>query len=96
MEKRVDDSNSLLCIGLDPHVSQLPSPSAAAALSFCKDIIEKTHTFAAAYKPNIAFFEVFGGEGLVALDATLALIPNDIPIILDNKRGDIDTTAQVS
>lgn len=58
------------------------------------DIIASTSNYAAAYKPNIAFFEAFGGPGLQLLAKVIESIPEDIPIILDNKRGDIDTTAE--
>jgi orotidine-5'-phosphate decarboxylase len=56
IERRVDDSSSLLCIGLDPHVSDLDSPSAASALDFCQSIVKATARYAAAFKPTAAFF----------------------------------------
>jgi uridine monophosphate synthetase len=58
-------------------------------------IVRESHPFAAAFKPNIAFFECFGEQGYAALREVIHAIPNDIPIVLDCKRGDIDTTAQV-
>jgi uridine monophosphate synthetase len=88
--RRVD---SLLCVGLDPHVDDLPNPSAQAALRFCLDVVEKTLPYAAAFKPNAAFFEVFGADGFDALRRLIAAIPADIPVILDAKRGDIASTA---
>lgn len=66
-----------------------------AAEIFCLDIVTSTSAYAAAYKPNSAFFEAFGPEGFASLQRVINAIPKDIPIILDNKRGDIDTTAQV-
>jgi hypothetical protein len=74
----------------------LAEQNAAEAERFCLDIIDATHEYAAAYKPNIAFFEVFGAEGFSALKNVINAIPVTIPIILDSKRGDIDTTAQVN
>jgi orotidine-5'-phosphate decarboxylase len=68
---------------------------AETAYEFCIDIINKTAPFAAAFKPNSAFFERLGAKGLNALKRVIEVIPKDIPIILDCKRGDIDTTAQV-
>lgn len=94
LEKRVSESNSLVCIGLDPHISQLPQPTALEAEKFCLHIISETSAYAAAYKPNSAFFEAFGSEGFEVLKRVIEAVPNNIPIILDNKRGDIDTTAQ--
>ena len=67
LQKRVETSETLLCIGLDPHVSQLSEPTADAAASFCIKIIEETHLYAAAFKPNSAFFEAFGAKGFEAL-----------------------------
>jgi len=94
LSTRVEKSSSLLCIGLDPHVGQLPEPTPEAAYDFCIHIITQTHEFAAVYKPNSAFFERFGAPGLDALRRVIEAIPTDIPVLLDCKRGDIDTTAQ--
>lgn len=65
------------------------------AYAFCQGIIAETSEFAAAYKPNSAFFEQFGGKGLAVLKEVISSIPKDIPIILDCKRGDIESTAEV-
>ncbi len=100
LEKRVDDSSSLLCVGLDPHVSDLQENTAAAALDFCLNLVKQTAPYAAAFKPNAAFFEVFGADGWVALKRVIDSIHEEssrlgskIPIILDAKRGDIASTA---
>lgn len=101
LEKRVDDSSSLLCIGLDPHIPDLKEPTAASALDFCLTLVKATAPFAAAFKPNAAFFEVFGAEGWTALKQVIEAIREEsdrmgsrIPIILDAKRGDIASTAE--
>ena len=101
LEKRVKNIDSLLCVGLDPHQSDLgvedcskPEAKALAALKFCLNLIEKTTDLAAAYKPNAAFFESFGAPGWEALKAVIAAVPDDIPVILDAKRGDISSTAE--
>lgn len=93
LRARVAAVDSLLCVGLDPHVGELPEATAAAAQSFCLNLIEQTHHVAAAYKPNSAFFEAFGAEGITALHAVIRAIPVGIPVLLDAKRGDISTTA---
>ena len=87
-------SSSLLCVGLDPHASQLSEVSAAGALAFCLEVVRATHSFAAAFKPNAAFFEALGPEGMVALRKVIAAVPDGIPVILDVKRGDISSTAE--
>ncbi len=94
LEKRVDDASSLLCVGLDPHLSMLPEASAEAALEFCLGIVNATSAYASAFKPNAAFFEFFGAEGWNALSQLITAIKAEgIPIILDTKRGDIASTA---
>ncbi|KAG7392186.1 orotate phosphoribosyltransferase [Phytophthora pseudosyringae] len=93
LRTRVAAADSLLCVGLDPHVAELPEATAAAAQSFCLRLIEQTQHVAAAYKPNSAFFEAFGAEGITALHAVIKAIPAGIPVLLDAKRGDISTTA---
>jgi uridine monophosphate synthetase len=101
LEKRIEDSSSLLCIGLDPHLSDLPSPTAASALTFCLNLVKQTAPYAAAFKPNAAFFEVFGAEGWTALKRVVEAVREEsdrmgsrIPVILDAKRGDIASTAE--
>ena len=100
LERRVDDCSSLLCVGLDPHINELKEPTAAAALEFCLNIVKQTSPYAAAFKPNAAFFELLGPEGWLALkqliDGVLeesARLGSRIPVILDAKRGDIASTA---
>lgn len=90
---RVEQVESLLCIGLDPHPEDLEEQTATAAIRFCLNLIEPTLDFAAAYKPNVAFFEAFGPAGLQALQDVIAAIPEQVPVILDAKRGDIASTA---
>ena len=100
LEKRVDDSSSLLCVGLDPHIPDLKEPTAASALDFCLTLGKQTAPYPAAFKPTAAFFEVFGAEGWVALQQVIEAIHSEsvrlgslIPVILDAKRGDIASTA---
>jgi uridine monophosphate synthetase len=101
LEKRVDDSSSLLCVGLDPHIPDLKEPTAASALDFCLTLVKQTARYAAAFKPNAAFFEIFGAEGWTALKQVIEAIHEEsnrlgslIPVILDAKRGDIASTAE--
>ena len=101
LERRVDDCSSLLCIGLDPHLADLQHPTPEAALDFCLSIVKETSTYAAAFKPNAAFFEYFGAEGWIALQKLISAIKAEsqrlgsmIPVIIDAKRGDIASTAE--
>jgi orotidine 5'-phosphate decarboxylase subfamily 2 len=94
LEKRAVDVNSLLCVGLDPHSEDLSSVDPKSAREFCLRIIGATSEFILAYKPNSAFFEVFGAEGIAVLEEIITYIPEEIPVILDAKRGDIASSAQ--
>ena len=99
LDKIVNKNNSLLCIGLDPELENLPEvlqKEKDPLFVFNKAIIDATHDIVCAYKPNIAFYEAYGLEGLLQLQFTIRyLIKNhpEIPIILDAKRGDIGNTA---
>ncbi len=97
--------DSPLCVGLDPHPADLRSfdrlrtppqgaPTAQAARDFCLRLIEATADVAAAFKPNVAFFEAFGPEGWAALREVIAAAPEGVPVLLDAKRGDIASTAE--
>jgi uridine monophosphate synthetase len=94
LDDRARKIDSLLCVGLDPHLPDLPEPTPEAARSFCLRLIEATADLALAFKPNTAFFEAFGPEGYAVLREVIAAIPSGIPVILDAKRGDITSTAQ--
>jgi orotidine-5'-phosphate decarboxylase len=91
--------NSLLCVGLDPEPEKLPEivrgsrSISEATIRFCQEIIGATTPYVCAYKPNLAFFEALGPEGMVVLREVLQAIPAGIPVIGDAKRGDIGSSA---
>jgi len=85
------ENRSLLCVGLDPDPSRMPP--GVGVYDFNKAIIDATCDLVCAYKPNIAFYEALGAAGLDALKRTRACIPENIPVIIDAKRGDIGNTA---
>lgn len=84
-------NRSLLCIGLDPDPELMPKVD---VLQFNRAIVDATSDLVCAYKPNLAFYEALGIEGLKALEKTIACIPRAIPIIGDAKRGDVGSTAR--
>jgi uridine monophosphate synthetase len=94
LDRLARERDSLLCVGLDPHASDLSEPTAAAARDFCLRLIEQTSGLAIAYKPNAAFFEFYGPEGWAALKEVIDAVPAGIPVVLDAKRGDIASTAE--
>lgn len=87
---RSREAGTLVCVGLDPDFRKHRVEDVAA---YNRAIIDATAPFAACYKPNLAFYEQFGIEGLRQLEKTLAAIPSGIPVIGDAKRGDIGNTA---
>jgi len=84
-------NKSWLCIGLDPDPELMPGVD---VLQFNKAIIKATSDLVCAYKPNLAFYEALGTEGLAILEKTVKYIPGNIPVIGDAKRGDIGNTAK--
>ena len=92
---------SFLCVGLDTEPEKLPASVADAddpVFEFNRQIVDATHTYAVAYKPNFAFYECRGQKGLASLEKTVRYIREkypDIFIIADAKRGDIGNTSKM-
>jgi orotidine-5'-phosphate decarboxylase len=95
---RVGSANSLLCVGLDSDHTRLPARFAdheTPQFAFNRWIIEQTHEYASAYKPNMAFYEARGSQGIHELKLTLDYLREHHPDILtvcDAKRADIGST----
>lgn len=88
---------SVLCVGLDPDPGRLPEgfPRDIKGIErFATMIVEAAVPFAAAIKPNLAFFEAFGAAGMAVLERVRARLPSDLPVVADAKRGDISTTVE--
>ena len=93
---QIKAKRSFLCVGLDPDLKKLPASidqNADGVLHFNRRIIQSTHQYAVAYKPNLAFYESLGARGWNVLQETMRIIPQDIFTIADAKRGDIGNTA---
>ena len=87
---------TVLCLGLDPDPDALPEgfPRDVAGIErFATLVLEAALPYAAAVKPNLAFYEAYGAAGIAALERVRDSIPADVPVVLDAKRGDIGTTA---
>ncbi|OGI61317.1 orotidine 5'-phosphate decarboxylase [Candidatus Nomurabacteria bacterium RIFCSPHIGHO2_01_FULL_38_19] len=95
---RAKKINSLLCVGLDPDIEKIPKhflKNKFPVFEFNKWIIDETHEYTACYKPNSAFYEARGYEGIKELKMTIDYINKnhpDIFTICDAKRGDIGNT----
>ncbi len=99
LARAIAQNESLLCIGLDPSPANLPERYRLSEdvidnlLAWNQAIITETADLVCAFKPNIAFYEALGAPGMELLRRTLKSIPDDIPVLLDAKRGDIGSTA---
>ncbi len=96
LSARARAADTLLCVGLDPDRGRMPDgipDSAAGAAELCTRVIDATADLAVAYKPNLAFFLAWGREGLDALYSVRQRIPAEVPVILDCKVGDVDSTS---
>ncbi|MGA9363761.1 MAG: orotidine-5'-phosphate decarboxylase [Bacteroidota bacterium] len=90
-------NNSLLCVGLDTDILQIPKfllGRADPIIEFNRRIIEATQDLVCAYKLNLAFYEVLGERGWHIVHQTLARIPKNMITIGDGKRGDIGNSAE--
>lgn len=90
-------NRSLVCVGLDFEMELVPKrvqETEFPIFEFNRAIIEATQDLVCAYKPNIAFYERHGETGWSMLRKTIELIPEEVPVILDAKRGDVGNTAQ--
>jgi orotidine-5'-phosphate decarboxylase len=94
----IERNNSLVCVGLDTDTAKIPEKYKSEKypqFAYNKYIVDQTHDIVCAYKPNSAFYEARGAEGIAELKMTCDYIRKkhpDIPIILDAKRADIGST----
>lgn len=95
---------TVLCVGLDTDYEKIPECVKAgrsvpeAVLEFNKQIIDATAPHCVAFKPNLAFYEYLGADGLFVLEKTVEHIRLNHPglfVIADAKRGDIGNTARM-
>ena len=97
--QQIQQKKSFLCVGLDTDINKIPQHLLEMddpVFEFNKQIIDKTAAFAVAYKPNTAFYEVYGAKGWQSLEKTVQYIKANYPdifIIADAKRGDIGNTS---
>lgn len=110
LNQKIQEKNSRVCVGLDPRLEWLPpkilgrnkkkygisfQAAATAVTEFNKEVIDVVAPFAAAVKPQLAFYEQYGSEGLEAFAQTVEYAKSlGLLVIADAKRGDIDSTAQ--
>jgi len=98
LDKAVEKNNSLLCVGLDSNFDKLPEKFKKLSnpqFEFNKWVIEQTHDLVCAYKPNWAFYEARGDQGMKELKLTMKYLKKKYPEVItiaDAKRADIGST----
>jgi orotidine-5'-phosphate decarboxylase len=98
LNRRIDAVGSLLCVGLDADIDRVPAAFSnrdAPQYAFNRWLIDETHPYVCAYKPNIAFYEARGADGWRELADTMAYLRErhpDVFTICDAKRADIGNT----
>ena len=96
---QIFQKKSFLCVGLDPDLNKIPKhllETSDPIFEFNKAIIDATHEYCVAYKPNTAFYEAYGLEGWKSLERTIQYLNANYPelfTIADAKRGDIGNTS---
>ena len=96
--EQIKRKGSYLCVGLDTDIHKIPKhllSSDDPLFEFNKQIIDATHEYCIAYKPNLAFYEALGPKGWESLQKTGEYMPNGMFSIADAKRGDIGNTASL-
>jgi orotidine-5'-phosphate decarboxylase len=99
--EKIVKKRSFLCIGLDSEIEKIPAfllKEKDPVFEFNKRIIDATHSYTVAYKPNVAFYECYGASGWNTLEATANYIKKNYPdifLIADAKRGDIGNTSKM-
>ena len=99
IESAWQEKNSLLCVGLDPDISKIPANLRnleTPLFEFNKAIVDATADLVCAFKPQIAYYSASHAER--DLELTIDYIHQNhpgIPVILDAKRGDIGSTAEM-
>ena len=108
---QIREKQSFLCVGLDTDLNKIPQCIIEEAKShdgedyifralceFNALIIDATAPYCVAYKPNLAFYEAYGVDGILAFEATIDYLKEEYPnhfIIADAKRGDIGNTSKM-
>ena len=94
LQRAWEQSESMLCVGLDPDATRLPAEVRGSVFDFCTAIVDATADLVCAFKPQIAYFSAVGAE--TELERVCSYIREHHPhtlLVLDAKRGDIGSTA---
>ena len=97
LAQAVKTNDSLVCVGLDPDPAKLPAAvqdKDNPVLYFNKAIIDATADLVCIYKPNWAFYGALGASAWSTIKGTVDHVPEQIPVLVDAKVGDIGSTAE--
>jgi orotidine-5'-phosphate decarboxylase len=102
----VEAKRSQLLVGLDPRLELLPvelrgeahagrAAAAGACVRFCTGVIDSVAPYVVGVKPQLAFFEALGADGMRAFEEVCGYARSaGLLVIADAKRGDIGSTAR--
>jgi len=96
---QIFSKETFLCVGLDTDMNKIPTHLLASddpIYDFNRAIIDATAPYTIAYKPNLAFYEMYRAKGLQSFEKTVEYLKTNYPtqfIIADAKRGDIGNTS---
>lgn len=99
--QQIRNKETFLCVGLDPDIKKIPQhllKEEDPIFAFNKAIIDATAPYCVSYKPNLAFYEAYGLEGMASFERTVKYLHENYPdhfIIADAKRGDIGNTSKM-
>ena len=106
LTEAINSRQSLMVTGLDPnpemlrHWANSNGISNRSALSqaraWCKEVIKATEPHVCAFKPSLGFYQAMGSAGLELLQEIRELIPADLPLIIDIKHGDLNTSTAIA
>lgn len=98
--EQIKSKKNFLCVGLDPDIEKMPkhilTDEDDPIYEFNKKLIDATAPYCVAFKPNTAFYEAYGLNGIESLENTIKYIKQNYPdhfLIADAKRGDIGNTS---
>jgi uridine monophosphate synthetase len=97
LNQAISQNQTLLFVGLDPNPEMIPARYKSQDIisglgDWLQFMISETADKVCAYKPTLGFYEALGAPGIELLQRTLAAIPAQIPIILDAKHSDLNTS----
>ena len=106
LTEAINSRQSLMVTGLDPNPEMLRAwansngisnrSTLSQARSWCKSVIDATESHVCAFKPSLGFYQAMGSAGLELLQEIREMIPADLPLIIDIKHGDLNTSTAIA